>query len=53
MIGDTILSCIAKKDHQKLKDYEHMKYRELHKSVLTDKGIPNLSKKGYGKEGYR
>ena len=31
----------------KLKDYEHNKYREWHKQVLNDTGMPNLQKRVY------
>ena len=53
MIGETLQAFLSKKDISKLKDFEHLKYKELHKQVLLDKGIPNLPKKGYGKEGHK
>ena len=53
MISETVSSIHGKKEIQALKEYEHIKYKELHKVVLGDDGIPALKKRGFKMPGYR
>lgn len=53
MISDSLESCTKKTEFQKFKDYEKIKYKDLHRCVLSDTGVPNLHKRGYKMPGYR
>ena len=33
--------------YMKQKDFEHLKFKELHKNVMKDNGIPDLEKRGF------
>jgi len=35
------------------KDYEHGIFKRLHKTVMADKGLPNLKKRGFYMPGCR
>lgn len=42
MISESINKVLDKETLLKLREYEHSKYREWHKTVLNDNGIPTL-----------
>ncbi|CDW82634.1 UNKNOWN [Stylonychia lemnae] len=47
MINESISQVVKKEKMNKLKEFEHNKYREWHKQVLNDTGMPNLQKRVY------
>ncbi len=47
MISEAMNFIMDKDEKRKLKQFEHLKYREWHKTVLNDTGIPTLQKRGF------
>mmetsp|Transcript_35954 Transcript_35954/g.34973 ORF Transcript_35954/g.34973 Transcript_35954/m.34973 type:complete len:132 (+) Transcript_35954:578-973(+) len=52
MISETVGSFTSKREQDRLREYEGAKYKELHRLVLADQGIPNLPKKTYNRESF-
>ena len=54
MISDSIKSYLKRGNElDDLIDHEERVYKEMHLTVLNDKGIPHLHKRGYKMPGYR
>eukprot|EP00347_Sterkiella_histriomuscorum_P000315 403376352 len=47
MISDSIAQVVKKDKVLKLKEYEHNKFRDWHKQILNDTGLPQLQKRHY------
>ena len=47
MISDTLAAVMETGQVSRLKEYEHHRYREWHKVVLNDNGLPTLQKRGF------
>ena len=47
IVSESIQQVVKPKKYLKLKEFEHQKFREWHKVVLNDTGIPSLLKRGF------
>jgi hypothetical protein len=55
MVSESLYSfmCKESEDFKSFKQFEYAAYKIIHKSVLSDEGIPTLKKRGYEMPGYK